>query len=466
MKISILLLTFIISAHASYQSASRAFNKSSNSRAKAHSIINELEKAKLHNSALSYLKEHIIKYRSVSSKLYPTIEKIIRKVGTSQIEGLPLSKLNSISTPIINYVVAKKLLKKNRYSEALKKLKSINSNHHLYPFAANLMAVIYNSKNDLDNSLRSFNDCIRSSSSAQSTNNTSLENDKLKVNKDICTLGVARTQFEAKQFDKADLSYLDIPKSSPQWPEILFEEAWNSYYQKNYNRTLGKLVSYKAPVFDYIFNPEIEVLTALSYLKMCLYKDAQSISDSFYEKYLKETRRLRTNLKSQGKKYSYFYRLISDFEQTKTSNNWLYEKMLKNISRDLVFRKMKTTLKSAIDELRLVKTYRASRFRSNVYRNIQESINSQMKMIGGYVRSRMINMYAQLYKSFEGMSYIKLEVLAQRKARLYNPQTKDDGKRGDIELIEKNEKQYFWNFNGEFWADELGDYVFALRSEC
>ena len=33
-------------------------------------------------------------------------------------------------------------------------------------------------------------------------------------------------------------------------------------------------------------------------------------------------------------------------------------------------------------------------------------------------------------------------------------------------IVERNEKQYFWDFNGEFWADELGDYVFALKSEC
>ena len=70
-----------------------------------------------------------------------------------------------------------------------------------------------------------------------------------------------------------------------------------------------------------------------------------------------------------------------------------------------------------------------------------------------------------MYKAFEGMSYIKLETFSQMKAKLYS--FKDDGaKRGDAKYIERNDKQYFWNFNGEFWADELGDYVFALKSEC
>ena len=56
-------------------------------------------------------------------------------------------------------------------------------------------------------------------------------------------------------------------------------------------------------------------------------------------------------------------------------------------------------------------------------------------------------------------------LLAQKKALLYSFDKKERS-RGDIKYIQRNEKQYFWNFNGEFWADELGDYVFALKSEC
>ena len=35
-----------------------------------------------------------------------------------------------------------------------------------------------------------------------------------------------------------------------------------------------------------------------------------------------------------------------------------------------------------------------------------------------------------------------------------------------LEIFSVRKKQYFWNFNGEFWADELGDHVFSLKSEC
>ena len=89
-------------------------------------------------------------------------------------------------------------------------------------------------------------------------------------------------------------------KSSRIWPEILFEEAWSSYYQKDYNRTLGKLVTYKAPILNYIFNPEIEVLKALSYMKLCLYNDAKTVSDSFWNTYLGPSQALGNYLRNKG----------------------------------------------------------------------------------------------------------------------------------------------------------------------
>jgi hypothetical protein len=41
----------------------------------------------------------------------------------------------------------------------------------------------------------------------------------------------------------------------------------------------------------------------------------------------------------------------------------------------------------------------------------------------------------------------------------------NDRSRGNI-VPRRRDDQLWWSFNGEFWTDELGDYVFALESEC
>ena len=61
---------------------------------------------------------------------------------------------------------------------------------------------------------------------------------------------------------------------------------------------------------------------------------------------------------------------------------------------------------------------------------------------------------------------MNLEILDRRRNQLYADISSTDRSRGSIENLKRSQKQYFWDFEGEFWLDELGDYVFSLKSEC
>ena len=74
------------------------------------------------------------------------------------------------------------------------------------------------------------------------------------------------------------------------WPEILFEEAWNSFYENDFNRTLGKLITYNSPFIAHVFNPEVEVLNAMTYLELCRYDDTKKTVNDFYKKYKNDSR--------------------------------------------------------------------------------------------------------------------------------------------------------------------------------
>jgi hypothetical protein len=286
------------------------------------------------------------------------------------------------------------------------------------------------------------------------------------MNKDYCIAGIARASFAAKKYLDSDLQYLDIPKSSFVWPEILFEEAWNSYYLKNYNRTLGKLVSYKAPVFDFIFNPEIEVLKAQSYMKMCLYDDVKKTVDEFYAQLMNPAKELRSKVISSGKSYEIYLKLIEDYEHQGFHSNPLLSVILRTIKKDPNYIELREDLNSAMSELQNARNEQNSSLRTLKIKNVKEVVSTYLNLIGGLVRGKLVSKYAEVYRAFQTMSYLKLEVLSLRKQKLYSTDKVETKKRGDVEYIEKNDKQYFWTFNTEFWADELGDYVFALRSEC
>jgi hypothetical protein len=417
-------------------------------------------------TAIPWVKEYLTKNRGrVSTSMEKGIDKIINIVGTRQFELIPIKYLRRSQSNSVRYLIAKKYLRKNQASKALQYTSKINANHPVYPYALNLRAVALSLQGKSKSAIDTFRDCANFSAARVSKAKNEFEKRRLLMNTDYCIMGEARALFQAKSYLKANLRYLDIPKSSAVWPEVLFEEAWNSYYLKNYNRTLGKLVTYKAPVFDYIFNPEIDVLNALTFLKMCLYKDAKKASDSFNSKYMNDARNLRLYLKNRSRKYKYFYRLMTNFEKNGRATSVLLVTLLKSISREPSYKENKRSLILAAKELEKLSRERNSLMKRIAKKNLSDVIRTQRDLVGSYVRERLVQKYGELYKAFEGMSYIKLETLAQRKAKLYNFDDKK-GKRGDIKYIERNDKQYFWNFNGEFWADELGDYVFALGSEC
>jgi len=64
------------------------------------------------------------------------------------------------------------------------------------------------------------------------------------------------------------------------------------------------------------------------------------------------------------------------------------------------------------------------------------------------------------------MAFIKLEMLGRAKERLmFKRAASAERSRGNVRPSRRDD-QMFWSFNGEFWNDELGDYVFGLESEC
>lgn len=456
-------LTF--NAFAGYEEALKKYGKGNLSLGGYREMIIELNEGGYHFSLIPWVKDHLVKTKKIDRTLERAIDNVMNNVGVRTFESLPEEILSRLSSQNIRYILAKRKLNDSHYDAAEKLIVSADPIHRSYPFIKHLSGVILAHKGKYQEAATVFDECVKASEKAADKLKNKVQQDQMLQNRDYCLAGIARSYYGLKEYKKADLTYLDIPKESLIWPNILFEEAWNSFQLKNYNRTLGKLVTYKAPVMDFVFNPEVDVLKALSYLKMCLYEDARNTADDFYNTHAKEAQNLRTFILRNKKNYKYYYDLMASFESGKQSLVPYVNRTLRSLEKDSAYQEIKSSLSSAVAEFRKIEALPASRLKNQLLSNMRTVLDEYKITLGAYVRSSMVSKYAEFYRAFQDMSYIKLEVLAQRKERLYQDQ-EIGRKRGDVKYIERNDKQYFWNFNGEFWADELGDYVFALRSEC
>lgn len=438
-------------------------------------VVSELMLDGLFFAAVPLVKE----YLSISGKINDAsvdrmLDELIVQVGVRQFEVLPVKILENSNSPIIRYILAKKAFrsskKQNSSEQVIKYIdKYIPDTHPIKPFTLMLEASAYSIDKKEERAIVLFNECFRVANQQMNQIENKNRRKQLMIARDYCQVGISRAQFSSKKYDLANLSYLDLPKSSYIWPEVLFEEAWNSFYLKDYNRTLGKLVTYKAPVFNYIFNPEIEVLKALTYMDMCLWDDTRKVVEGFYAVYENAGVEFKRMLDAYGSDYRQYYLLVKGGGGNRVAeNNIILNSALLSIMKDPVFLDLFSDFQKGQDEIRKVKLLPSDQFKSILIENLKESLGLQRNLIGGYVRSQLHLFYSQINRTFEDMSYIKLEVLSKKKTELYDDisLTKESRKRGDVSYIKRDDKQYFWTFNGEFWADELGDYVFSLKSEC
>jgi len=461
------LVLFSFSAFSDYEDAEKQFGSGSISLGGYRKIILELVQDRYYFSVLPWFKDYLVKNNGgLDGDMENAFDTVLGNTGVKILESLPDQILRRSNASAIRYILGKRLAKQEKYMEALAEINRVSIGHYIYPFVANLKGAIHAAIGESDNAILDFKECIRISEDEESNTENLTVKEQLRTNRDICLAGISRVQFGRGDYKQAELTYLDVTKDSFVWPQILFEEAWTSYYLKNYNRTLGKLVSYKAPVFDFIFKPEIEVLNALTYLKMCLYDDAKKTVDQFYSDNLKESKDLKSFLLAKGKNYKLYYELVADIEAGKSLPLPMLERILHSVKKDSATLEIKGSITGAIYEYNRLRKNRQSSMKSNLMKNVQTLVDEYRSTLGSYVRSTLIAKYGELVSAFQGMSYIKLEVLAQRKDKLYQSSRPGGNKRGDVKYIQRNDKQYFWTFNGEFWADELGDYVFALGSEC
>jgi len=469
MKKILLITTFILSTNllASIEGVYRILAKEG--RRGYPKVIKTLIDNDLYFSSIPFIKEYLTTSSGSSTKgIDSLIDEVVVKVGVKQFEVLPTSILKKSKAPIIKYILARKYFRTGKLTSAANELKnSIPYAHPTKPFALFLEGSILSIRKQHGSAREVYKDCIgRSNYFIKKTKNKNRLR-QLNINKDYCVAGIARAEFAGGKYSKANLSYMDIPKSAYIWPEILFEEAWNSFYLKDYNRTLGKLVSYKAPVFDYIFNPEVEILKALTYLELCLWDDVKETVDDFFRSYEKSYGQVRRSLKRIGRSYKTYYLLSKKRRSSKVEGGVLFNRILKQIVKDAAYIELYDAFQYGNQEIEMVRQVRNTRLRKILGKTLRDTLLLQRNLIGAYVRKNMRNQLKVLAKSLEGMSYIRLEVLSRKKELLYRTGSLEEkGKRGDVKYVKRTDKQYFWSFNGEFWADELGDYVFALGSEC
>jgi hypothetical protein len=96
------------------------------------------------------------------------------------------------------------------------------------------------------------------------------------------------------------------------------------------------------------------------------------------------------------------------------------------------------------------------------------SVNQNMiSKINYNAKTDIFNFLESVHFFSSELFKINLEIISKKKDLVYeNKKLVADRSRGDYSNVNRTRFEHFWKFEGDFWADELGDYSLGLKSNC
>ena len=294
--------------------------------------------------------------------------------------------------------------------------------------------------------------------------------DEVENYKELAQLQMARIFYSTQQFDTSIKYFEKLPQDSADWAESLFEASW-AYFMKTLNsKALGNIHTLDAPYFENEFYPESVLLRAVIYFKYCLYDQAQEAIDDFNDKYKPLTKNLGDIL-AKTQDNAEFYEYVKKVRANKAGLDPLTQRLVMSQLNDKSLLKTFTWVDELNHELDMLqksdKAWQTTQIAAEVLQELTVQQSVAAADAGKVARDRIQREYDSLGELARDGIRIEYEILNAKadkvSAQAAGARISSSHKE---EPIIVDDEHFQWNFNGEYWKDELGYYRFKIRSRC
>ena len=425
-----------------------------------------LEDKKYYYSALNeYFKETYS--RTIINDDLKRLEDLLYYTGIELLEDYEPSLLQKYPTSSTRFILGRQALQQKKYKQALDILGKVHPDHRYYPEGKLLEAQAYDNLKNYKQRLKSYEACQASAEKQEG----SAQNEKIgryyRMVFEICLVNKARHHFKVEEYKEAIDAYSKIPKKSYKWPYLLLEKAWVYYQMGDYNRALGLLTTYKSPLLDTYFFPEAEYLAALSYFRLCLYEDSLTIINQFYQVYRPRFQSLDGMLRKNRGSQSHFYNLMFKEGDELGKQEEFIKQIVTRMKKQTRFSLDFNAIHKITQEIKRIEQNEKGVIKSKLLPHLTEVKDNMIAKINYNAKTDIFQFLEQVPFLSSELFKLNLEIISRKKDLEYaNKKLIADRSRGDYSNVKRNKFEYFWKFQGAFWADELGDYSLGLKSNC
>ncbi len=292
------------------------------------------------------------------------------------------------------------------------------------------------------------------------------------VLKEQSALNIARLYYEEKNFKEAIVFYSKISENSEFWLQALLESAWAFYFMDKTGNSLGNLRTILSSFYEKRFYPEAYVIQGISLIKNCYFKSAAKSGKFFQKKYKPILNEMKNIDKKSKETPSYLYEIFDAYMNRKLFTHEEIGGVFDRILQEKIVQREFLILKLIKNEFSQIRN-------SSFPENVKEKLKDQLMKING---NRISNLSALLMKKFQRQMNDLNDFSIQ--IQLINAQSvlgSLDVLRSEMHVgIEQKNVQYiggmkemkidqkleYWPFEGEYWRDELGGYVYKISNIC
>jgi tetratricopeptide (TPR) repeat protein len=377
------------------------------------------------------------------------------------------------------YFLAQDHLQGQRPNDVIRVVNEMDTNFLHYPSALFLRGTAQLMTGYIEGGVADFKACASTADADKYTKGDTAS--EVRELKNRCFAGVGRAYYQGKNYVEAENWYDRVEVASFVWPQIQYERAWTAIARGDYNRALGRLVTYKAPGLSWFHDSEVEMLRSISYLQMCIYDEVEKESQGFMAKYGKVGQDMKALLdQNKGGSTRNLVRLFQrglEAMNNKVHSEDPMHQVMNRFVRSPYFVQLAGTGTKVRKEFNYLNTIgdAGRRGLGGFLRDVLTWRWQTAQEAGGiFVRDRLSTEYKALLANVSTIDIVKLEMLRRSRSQVEQMANNlnagqdvwGNKKRGSLGRPSIRDNQYFWQFNGEFWADELGDYTFAMRPEC
>ena len=225
------------------------------------------------------------------------------------------------------------------------------------------------------------------------------------------------------------------------------------------------------PFFSDEFIPEAGILEAVIFYFNCNYDKTREAVTNFQITYepIKDDIKVRLDETSDD---AAFYESLTALEKAGAGSARL-NKIVSAAFQDKTLKRLNAYIKQLDKEISLItrskSTWAKSKLADSIVRQTQ-TVRKRMGIEAGRrARGQLERVYEELVRLIRDSRKIMIEVATSERGIIANRMAGSQGtakRKRKGPLYATDDEHIYWPFNGEYWRDELGYYLYTIKSEC